>query len=699
MAEQEDVPSTSRSTCGRSRPHAPDRRGRLADRLATTRKNNFVGRAEEIELFRRALKGEPSAPSVIVLHGPGGVGKSALLQRYAVEARGAGRPVVTVDARTIRPSPAAFEQAAAGALSQDDCVLLVDGFERCQEMEEWVRDRYLPRLPTGVLVVLAGRVPPDPLWRADLGWSDLMAVVPLADLDGEQAAALLAGQGVDPTAHGELLAFAGGNPLALRLAAEVSAHGETDGTVWAPSRTVIEQLLSRLVGEPPSPAHRRALEVCGHALDTTENLLRVVLPDEDATELFAWLRRLPFVRSGRFGVYPHDVIRDSLDSDFRWRDPDRYMAMHRAVRRHLVERIRNAPEREALRAAGAYNYIVSRAPWIRKFHGGRGEGGVYEDTARPEEAAELVRMTRDIEGERSAAVVEYWLGRQPEAFTVHRRRGSNELLGFMVWLRVESPDEATRRADPLVAEAWDTVSAMAPPRHGEHIGVARFMVHRHTPHRPSRAWDLVHMRIVFELLRAKRCAWSCVVMADPGFWEPLMTYMDMFLPPGSFGRGPGVYCHDWRAVPADEWADGIDARLLGGPPEKPAEEPRSAGAALTREQADAAVRDALRNWLDPDALAVSPLLRLRIIESVDGPDAVTVVQEVLNKAVQRLRANPRTSHLHSVLTMTFQSSLTQEAAARRLNMAFSTYRRHLARGIDEVRERVWLWETQGYVPD
>ncbi|WP_254402660.1 ATP-binding protein [Streptomyces sp. AC555_RSS877] len=660
---------------------------------------NFVGREEEVELFRRALSGVPSAPSVIVLHGPGGIGKSALLQRYAVEARSAGRPVVSVDTRTIYPSPAAFEQAATGALFQDDCVLMVDSFERCRDMEEWLRNRFLPRLPTGVLVVLAGRLPPGPLWRTDLGWRDLMRVVPLSELDADEAAGLLAGQGADPTAHRELLGFAGGNPLALRLAAEVAAHGSTDGTVWEPSRAVTEQLLSHLVGDLPSPAHRHALEICGHALDTTEDLLRVVLPEEDATQLFAWLRQLPFVRSGRYGVYPHDVIRDSLDSDFRWRDPDRYMAMHRAVRRHLVERIRNAPEREALRATGAYNYIISRTSWIRKFRGSRDEGGAYEDTPRPEEAAELVRMTREIEGEQSAAAVEYWLTRQPESFKVHRRYSSNELLGFMAWLRVEWPDADMRRADPVAAEAWDAVSVMAPPRHGEHVNIARFMVHRHTPHRPSRAWDLVHMRIIFELLRARHCAWSCVVMADPEFWEPLMTYMDMFQPPGRSGRTPGLFCHDWRAVRVDEWAEGIDVRLLGGQPEKPAEEPKGVSVALTRAEADAAVRDALRNWLDPDALAVSPLLKFRIIEADDGSKAVAALQEVLNKAVQRLQDNPRTQHLHAVLTMTFQSAHTQEAMARRLNMAFSTYRRYLTRAIDEVQERVWLWETQGHVPD
>ncbi|MFJ9038830.1 ATP-binding protein [Streptomyces sp. NPDC102406] len=696
MAPEE---SASRSAGEEDHPPVRDRGGRLADRLASARMHNFVGREEEIGLFRGALRGEPSAPMVIALHGPGGIGKSALLQRYAAEARAVDRPVVSVDTRTIYPSPTAFEQAAAAVFARSDSVLLVDGFERCRDMEEWIRDRFLPRLPEGALVVLAGRLPPSPLWRADLGWSSLMTVVPLTELGPAEAAALLAGQGADPAAHGELLAFAGGNPLALRMAAEVAVHDPADSVEWAPSRTVVEQLLSHLVGELPSPAHRRALEVCGHALDTTEDLLRAVLPEEDATELFAWLRQLPFVRSGRFGVYPHDVIRDSLDSDFRWRDPGRYKAMHRAVRRHLVERIRNAPEDEALRATGAYNYIISRAPWIRKFHGSREESGAYEDVARPEDVPELIAMAREMEGEESARIVEYWLDRQPEAFRVHRRYSSDELLGFMAWLRVGTVDAALRRTDPVVAEAWDAVRATAPPRHGEHLAVARFMVHRATHHRPSRSWDLVHMRIIFELLRAKHCAWSCVVLADAEFWEPLMTYMGMYQPSGRGEGDVGLFCHDWRAVRVEEWADGIDERLLSGPPGRPADEPRAAAPVLTREESDAAVRDALRNWLDPDGLALNPLLRCRLVETYGAQDPVTALRDVLGKAVARLEANPRTQHLHPVLTMTFQSSLTQEAVARRLNMAFSTYRRYLARGVDVVRERIWLWETQGYVSE
>ncbi|MET7570254.1 AAA family ATPase [Streptomyces sp. NPDC005492] len=674
----------------------------LADRLASARLRYFVGRERELALFRRALAGEAGTPTVIVLHGPGGMGKSALLQRFAAEARGAGRPVVGVDARTVGLSPAAFEEAAAEVFVQDNAVLLVDDFERYRDMEEWIRDRFLPRLPAGVLVVVAGRLAPDPLWKADLAWSEALEVVPLRELGPADAAALLTSRGVAPSLHPALLRFAAGHPLALRLAADAATHGNTsaDEVFWAPLRPVVDRLLTHLVGKPPSPAHRRALEVCGHVADTTEELLRVVLPDEDATELFAWLRQLSFMRSGPFGVCPYDVVRDALDSDLRWRDPQRYRAMHRAVRRHLVELVRDAPEKEALRAAREFNHIVSRAQWLREFQGGRDEAAVHEEPLRPEDAPALIELTRRVEGEPTSRCVAHWLRRQPEAFHVHRRSGTGQLLGFMAWLRVDALDDETRAADPVTAEAWELVSAMTPPRQGEHLGVARFMVHEENHHRPSRSWDLVRMRIVFELLRAKHCAWSCFVSAEPKFWAPLMTYMGMFQPPGQAvhaDRGYGLFCHDWRAARVDEWAEGIDARLLSGAPAVAAGKPKSRLTTLSREESDAAVREALRGWLDPGGLADNPLLRSRLVEELSEGDPVTALRELIGKAVQRLDAHPRTRQLHDVLTMTYHSTSTQDAVARKLNLAFSTYRRHLARALDEVRETVWDWEVHGRI--
>src|SRR5262245_20308582 len=57
---------------------------RIADRLASERRRRFVGREREIALFRSALLAD--VPPFVVLHvnGPGGVGKTTLLEEFGL---------------------------------------------------------------------------------------------------------------------------------------------------------------------------------------------------------------------------------------------------------------------------------------------------------------------------------------------------------------------------------------------------------------------------------------------------------------------------------------------------------------------------------------------------------------------------------------------------------------------------------------
>ncbi|MDN5750464.1 MAG: hypothetical protein L0H64_18465, partial [Pseudonocardia sp.] len=83
-------------------------------------------------------------------------------------------------------------------------------------------------------------------------------------------------------------------------------------------------LRRRGVESAPAGGHRGALEVCALASVTTEALLRAVLGRADVHEEFGWLRGLSFVEAGPDGLFPHDLGRDVLDADLRWRDPDGY---------------------------------------------------------------------------------------------------------------------------------------------------------------------------------------------------------------------------------------------------------------------------------------------------------------------------------------------------------------------------------------
>ena len=86
------------------------------------------------------------------------------------------------------------------------------------------------------------------------------------------------------------------------------------------------------------------------------------------------------------------------------------------------------------------------------------------------------------------------------------------------------------------------------------------------------------------------------------------------------------------------------------------------------------------------ALAASPLLRSRFAAGRAPED----LRALLREAAEALRANPRDERLYRAVHRTYLEPLaTQELAAERLGLPFSTYRAHLAAGIDRIA--AWLW--------
>jgi hypothetical protein len=670
---------------------------RLGQRLRFARERNFVGRGEERALFRSMVGARADVFAVLFVHGPGGMGKTALLQRFAGDARAAGRTVIGVDGGRVGASPEAFLGVAGRAVGTPGVVLLVDAFEGLCGLEGWLRRDFLPRLPGDAVVVVASRLPLDPGWRVDLGWNEALRVIALRALSAAEAAALLDARGVPADLQEPLLAFADGHPLALSLLAERAAADAGLGQVRMPGQDVIEALLSRLVGEVPSPAHRYALEVCAHAYRTTEELLRTVLP-QDADVLFGWLRGLPFVESGPAGLFPHEVVRRALDADLQWRDPQVYEAMHRRIRGYLLDQTRTTTGKFMLHAVMGVFYLHRRAKAMPRFVTWRAEGEVGEEVYRPADRAAVLAMAAGTEGEESARIVDFWLARQPTAFYVHRLPETGEVVGFMAWLRLDSLRDEEIAADPVVAAAWEHSRSTAPPRPGEHIAVARFIVCPAAYQCPSPVNDLVQLRILAKWLRSEQLAWSYVVVADREFREPQMTYLDQQAVPATptvAGRRYALFAHDWRAVPVESWLDRLIAQEISGAPAQPAADPAGQLAVLSRTEFDDAVRGALRSWRRADHLTSNPLTRGNLVVKRGGTDPVASLKDLLAEAVDTLAQDPRSAHLHKVVTTTFfQGVPTQEAAARRLGLPLSTYRRHLTRGIKETSD--WLWHLELY---
>ncbi|HEY8476985.1 MAG TPA: ATP-binding protein, partial [Chloroflexota bacterium] len=200
-------------------------------------------------------------------------------------------------------------------------------------------------------------------------------------------------------------------------------------------------------------------------------------------------------------------------------------------------------------------------------------------------------------------------------------------------------------------------------------------------------------------------AWTFPVGAAPDFWEPMFTYLNFCRArEADFevdGRRYGVFAHDWRIEPAEVWLERMGERELDldfrpGQVDPVATTPL---VALSQPAFFAAVRQALRHYTRPDALASNPLLRSRVVRDRAGatpsPEAL---RALLREAAATLTTSPRGEKLYRALYHTyFQPSPTQEAAAELLGLPFSTYRFHLGRGVERVAD--WLWQRELYGPE
>jgi hypothetical protein len=684
---------------------------RLAERLRDSRGRTFVGREPQLGAFRGAVAGGFGV-AVLFVHGPTGIGKSALLRRFADLAGEAGRPVIEVDAHLVA-GPDEFHERAGAALDDRRAVLMLDGVEHHSGLESWLTGTFLPGLPVGGLVVVAGRYPPDPRAWSDPGWVEALQPVPLGPLSPMQSSALLRTLRAPARLRPAIVEFAAGHPLTLRLAAEaVRAERETGpaddrperaGRIvsrWSPAPATVERLLAQLVPPMPSPEHRQALEVCAHAMATTDDLLQAALPGVGAA-MFEWLRHLPFIEAGRHGLHPPDPVRHLIEADLRWRDPQAYHRLADRVRDHLVTRALEATGPEVLPAVAAllYPHRRHRIPGLATWHG---ESEVHEDAFRPGDRAAVLDLAEAAEGPESAAIVEFWLGRRPSAFRVHRDPETGRARAFGAWLRLERYDEEEIEADPVVAAIWTHSRGAGPVRAGEQVGVARFCVDPTTYQRPGPLGDLLQLRTVAEWIQAEDVAWTYTVLADPEFWTPAMSSLDQR--PVSAGHGPvevgsrrySLFAHDWRVVPREEWFR-HQAALLRAGPSLPA--PAGRLVVLSRPEFDAAVRDALRSRHDLRVLSDNPLIRSRLVlDRVDrgGDDPAATLRSMLDEALDAVREHPRHARLHPVLTTTFSlRAPTQESAARQLHLPFSTYRRHLSAAMTAVCDALWWQETRG----
>src|SRR5947209_2456467 len=124
----------------------------LAARLASRDRDRFVGRSAELCFLERCLDEDPPA-SVVLIHGPGGIGKSTLLRELARRAEARGYDTFFVEGRELPPMPDAPEAVLSGARESQLPFVVIDSYGRMSALEGYQR-RCLPSSPPDRTVVV-----------------------------------------------------------------------------------------------------------------------------------------------------------------------------------------------------------------------------------------------------------------------------------------------------------------------------------------------------------------------------------------------------------------------------------------------------------------------------------------------------------------------------------------------------------------
>ncbi|HEX8242484.1 MAG TPA: hypothetical protein VF541_03265, partial [Longimicrobium sp.] len=191
------------------------------------------------------------------------------------------------------------------------------------------------------------------------------------------------------------------------------------------------------------------------------------------------------------------------------------------------------------------------------------------------------------------------------------------------------------------------------------------------------------------------------------------AYIDLFtVPEADYPAGEKrmtVFGHDWRAVPPMIWLEILAKRELDTNPPQAQSAPASASgpaavervAVMTEEAFAEAVHDALKDYARPRELRKSPLLRSRVVLARAGTDSaeaerVPALQALLREAAEPLKEAPKLRKLWDALHLAyFEPAPSQEKAAQRLYVSFSTFRRHLKAAEEHVAEALWQQEIGG----
>lgn len=442
---------------------------RVSDRVAIAAEDALVGREQERRRLADLL--DADAAAVVFVHGPGGIGKTALVEGVlgALRLRS-----VVVDGREAEPTVPGFLAALGSALGVPGLatvtgataavdaasvdVLVVEHLERLNLLDGWLRNELAAGLPEHVKLVLVGRRGPNLAWRTSRGWRHLVSEVALGPLNDDDVQSLLAQRGVDPRAAAAIGQWAHGHPLAVELGVEAWRRQPGLTPSPGPPGAVVEELFAAFL-EDLEPEERAVVEAATVLRRITRPGLAAVLgPECDVEAAWQLLSALPFAVITPAGLELHEIARDVLSEAVELRDPVGVRALRARAAAALFEAVNHDPD---WNTTADLIYLVQN-PLIRNAY--LPPGGLQHpvERAEPEDRERILNTSARWEREEARRLTERWWELHPPSFSV-ARDADGDVRAFSVTAAVDAVAPALHQEDPVLRAVDEHLRAVPMP--------------------------------------------------------------------------------------------------------------------------------------------------------------------------------------------------------------------------------------------
>jgi len=439
----------------------------IADLIRQGRRTTLAGRNAELRLLRQVTA--PGGPVVIYVHGPAGIGKTALISALDACLEDEGIRRLHIAAGAVEPTPTAIltalgrvldheartvaELAAALSSVKDIAVVMVDDVDTWRLAASWLRTDLLPALPASTRFVLAGTIPPPPAWSIQYG--QYFLDIKLGALPRVESDAAVAAAGLSAEIAERIWRLSGGHPLGLQMAIHAARTGSL-GT--ARDAGELANAILHAIGDSDL---RRAVEACAIVRRANRALMSAILETEEPIplSLIEAVEALPFATRDAEGIYIAEPVRRAIVDWMSAVEAERYQLWRKTAADWIVKRLRAAGRSGRWRHMADLLHLLEQ-PALRNAFFPPEEEAPPVEPARAGDFDQIFEIAELRDGADERARIEVWAQHLPHRFFV-ARGSEGEVLAFYLFARQDDPHSGLGAVDPLFA-AWQAHLAANP---------------------------------------------------------------------------------------------------------------------------------------------------------------------------------------------------------------------------------------------